>query len=135
MKNEEKRKERRKQTGEVFTPPELTNEILDKLPDEVWEEGKTFCDPSCGNGNMLLEVVKRKQSYNHDPIEIVKSIYGVDLMTDNVAECKERLLECFDSSLHSKLREILEKQIVCHDALTWDFENWKSGIKKYHKLF
>ena len=129
------REERRDETNEIFTPPELTNEMLDKLPTDVWEEDKTFCDPSCGNGNILLEVVKRKQTYDHDPIKIAKSIYGVDLMPDNVVECKERLLECFNCNLHSKLKEIFDKQIVCHDALTWNFIEWKSNEKKLHKLF
>jgi len=50
------RKERRKQTAEDFTPPELVNEMLDKLPSEVFiEPSKTLCDPAAGNGTSLLK--------------------------------------------------------------------------------
>jgi hypothetical protein len=86
------RTHRIKQTAEVFTPPELVNEMLDKLPDDVWIESKTFCDPACGNGNMLVEVLKRKLEKGHDPLNALKSIYGTDIMKDNIDECRIRLL-------------------------------------------
>ena len=85
-------KDRIKQTAEVFTPPELVNEMLDKLPEETWMESKTFCDPACGNGNMLVEVLKRKLKKGHNPLNAVKSVYGTDIMKDNIDECRIRLL-------------------------------------------
>ncbi len=90
-----KRGRRRKRTAEVFTPHKLVNEILDKLPTEVWEEKEdnTFLDPACGNGNFLVEVLKRKISKGHDPTEALKTIYGLDIIGENVAECRARLLE------------------------------------------
>ena len=91
----EKRLARKKQTAEDFTPAWLVNEILDKLNQygpESWQDGKTFCDPACGNGNMLIEVLKRKLSLNHDPLTAIQSIYGADIMQDNIRECRERLL-------------------------------------------
>jgi len=131
---EKTRESRKKQTAEVFTPPELTNEILDKLPPEVWQPEKTFCDPAAGNGNIILEVIKRKLSHGHSPMEIVSSVYAVELMEDNVIEMKERILQLFDNELHDQLKPILEKNIICHDALTWDFENWRAPLKT-KKLF
>jgi hypothetical protein len=89
----DKRLARRKQTAEDFTPSKLVNEMLDKLPNEVWEANKTFCDPACGNGNMLIEVLKRKLQYNHDPLEALQSIYGTDIMEDNIKEARLRLLK------------------------------------------
>lgn len=65
-----RRKNRQKQTAEIFTPPYLVNEMLDKLTEygpEIWEEGKTFIDPACGNGNFLIEVLKRKLDLGHNP--------------------------------------------------------------------
>ena len=129
----ETRQKRVKQTAEVFTPSSLTNEILDKLPPEVWEPSRTFCDPAAGNGNILLEILKRKLSHGHAPLEAISSIWGVDLMADNVQECKERLLELVPTCKEAK--EILNKQIICHDALTWDFINWKDSKTKHKKLF
>ena len=126
-----KSKERIKRTGEVFTPPELTNEILDKMPQEIWEPSKTFCDPACGNGNMLLEVFKRKLLQDHAPLLALSTIYGVDLMPDNIEEMKSRFLEMIPKELHKEAMKIMNKQFICHDALTWDFIRWKE--KTTHK--
>jgi hypothetical protein len=130
-----KSKERIKQTAEVFTPPALTNEILDHLPVSLWEPDKTFCDPAAGNGNLLLEVLKRKISLGHSPIDALKTIYGVELMLDNVIEMKSRLLDLIPIDDRKEAQNILDKQIINHDSLTWDFINWKSSIKNYRKLF
>lgn len=132
-----KTKERIKNTGEVFTPPELTNEILDKLPNEIWQEDKIFCDPAAGNGNILVEILKIKLSLNHHPIKAISTIYGIELMEDNVIEMKQRLLELIPENYKKEAIKIIEKNIVCHDALTWDFDKWSSKIKKIKvkKLF
>ena len=120
-------KKRIKEHGEVFTPPELVNKMLDKLPQDMWEENKTFIDNSCGNGNMLIEILKRKLKYKHNSRKALSTIYGVDIMKDNVVECKLRLLELVES-LYIKTKEdakriisILNKNIVCADALTYDY--------------
>ena len=77
---------RTKQTGEVFTPTSLINEMLTKLPSDFTQPDKTVLDPSCGNGQFLAEVLKQKTYPN-----AVKDIYGVDLMADNVADTVARL--------------------------------------------
>lgn len=91
--NIEKRKERQKQTAEVFTPNKLVNQMLSKLPKEVWKKGKTFCDPSCGNGQFIIWILIRKIQRNHKPLEALKTIYGADIMKDNILECRMRLLK------------------------------------------
>lgn len=119
------REKRRKQTAEVFTPPELVQEILDKLPEESWQEDKTFCDPSSGNGNFLVEVYRYKvEKYGHDPTKALETIYGVELQPDNVAEMKFRLYQIAKeySVDRKEAQRILEKNIVCADALTFDWE-------------
>ena len=106
-----------KTTAEVFTPTPLVQEILDQLPPEVFKDPKkTFCDPSCGDGQFLSEVLIRKLE-NGIPFEMaLKTIYGVDIMPDNVKECQDRLL-CG----REDLRHLVEKNIVCADALTYHF--------------
>lgn len=99
--SESKRAERVKITGEVFTPPSLVRQILSHLPKEVWRKGKTFLDPACGNGNLLVPVLWRKIERNHKPIEALQSIYGVDIMRDNIQECRLRLLKL--ASLYESL--------------------------------
>ena len=91
--NHHTRKLRQKQTAEVFTPPKLVNQMLNKLPREVWKKGKTFCDPACGNGNFLIWVLLRKLSRGHKPLEALQCVYGADIMVDNIRECRMRLLK------------------------------------------
>ena len=116
----ERDKARVKSTGEVFTPTPLVQEILDTLDQSLFlDPTKTFIDPSgCGDGQFLGEVLIRKLENGIDFETALSTIYGVDLMQDNVELCRQRLL-C--GSTDPKHIEIVEKNIVCHDALTYDF--------------
>jgi len=106
-----------KVTNEVFTPTELVQEVLDRLPQELFTDPtKTFCDPSCGDGQFLSEVLIRKIENGIDFETALSTIYGVELMEDNVKLCHDRLLcGCED------LRHIVEKNIVCADSLEYDY--------------
>jgi len=132
------RKERRKSTGEDFTPIELVNEMLDKLSEDVWQPEKLWVDPAGGNGNFVVEILKRKLAKGHPPLIALSTIFGVELQQDNTDECKERLLaelpELSNEDLQ-KAKDIINHNIVAHNAFTWDFENWKSKDKKSKKLF
>ena len=113
----ERDKLRIKSTGEIFTPTLLVQEILDKLPQELFQDPtKTFLDPSCGDGQFLSEVLIRKMQNGIDFKTALSTIYGVDLMPDNVELCKTRLL-CGANSL----RYIVDKNIVCADGLTYNY--------------
>ena len=106
-----------KATGEVFTPTELVREILEQIPVEQFTDPtKTFLDPSCGDGQFLGEVLIRKMENGSTFEQALATIYGVDLMQDNVDECRERLL-CG----REDLRHIVEQNIVCADALTYNY--------------
>lgn len=113
----ERERSRVKATGEVFTPTPLVQEVLDQLDQESFRiPGHTFLDPSCGDGQFLSEVLIRKLESGQEFGVALESIYGVDLMQDNVNLCRERLL-CG----HEEFRHIVERNIVCHDALTYDY--------------
>ena len=120
----ETRDDRKKKTAEIFTPIELVQEILDKLPKEVWQEDKTFCDPAAGNGNFLVEVYKYKVEKGHDPTKALETIYGVELMKDNVDELKYRLYQMAKeyNVPRKEAQRILKKNIVCANALEFDWE-------------
>lgn len=106
-----------KATGEVFTPTELVQEMLDQIPPEQFTDPtKTFLDNSCGDGQFLGEVLIRKMENGSTFEQALSTIYGVDLMEDNVELCRERLL-CG----RTDLAHIVERNIVCHDALTYDY--------------
>ena len=106
-----------KATGEVFTPTPLVQEMLDKLPlEQFTDTNKTFLDPSCGDGQFLGEVLIRKMENGSTFEQALDTIYGVDLMQDNVELCRERLL-CG----RNDLRYIVEKNIVCADGLEYNY--------------
>ena len=110
-------KERIKKFGEVFTPAELANEVLDKFPPEILTDpNKTYLDNSCGDGQFLVEILNRKVENGIDFEQALSTIYGVDIMQDNVDLCRERLL-CGQEHL----RHIVEKNIVCADALRYHY--------------
>ena len=117
MSGVEREQTRIKSTGEVFTPTPLVQEILDHLDDELFTDpSKTFLDPSCGDGQFLGEVLIRKVENGINFETALGTIYGVDLMQDNVDLCRERLL-CG----REDLRHIVEKNIVCADGLRYHY--------------
>ena len=107
-----------KATAEVFTPTALVQKCLDDLPDQTVfsNPNKTFLDNSCGDGQFLSEVLIRKLENNIDFETALSTIYGVDLMPDNVELCRERLLCGRDD-----LRHVVKQNIVCADALTYHY--------------
>jgi len=117
MSGVEREKVRVKATGEVFTPTPLVQEILDRLPqDQFTDPTKTFLDPSCGDGQFLGEVLIRKMENGSTFEQALGTVYGVDLMEDNVELCRERLL-CG----REDLRHIVENNIVCADGLRYHY--------------
>jgi len=119
----ERDKLRVKHTAEIFTPTSLVQEILDKMDlgdSELFSNPeKTFLDPTCGDGQFLTEVVIRKMERSGCSLEqALSTTYGVELMEDNVQLCKERLEGPYPTE---EIKEILDKNIVCNDALTYDY--------------
>ena len=125
----EREKSRIKATGEVFTPTHLVEEILDKMDQELFKDPtKTFLDPSCGDGQFLSSALYRKLQNGIDFETALSTIYGVDLMSDNVEETHTRLL-CG----REDLRPIVERNVICHDFLTYD-NSWNGTNKNNDEL-
>ncbi|MFN3989175.1 MAG: SAM-dependent DNA methyltransferase [Erythrobacter sp.] len=128
--------------GEVFTADREVNAMLDLVKPETERIDSRFLEPACGSGNFLIEVLRRKLAivagrygksqldFERYSIVALGSIYGVDLLEDNVAECRDRLFDYFDK-VYSKhfgdkcrpecrmsAKFVLERNIICGDALT-----------------
>lgn len=125
--------------GEVFTNPREVNAMLDLVRDESFRLDSRFLEPACGDGNFLIEILRRKLSLLKDiksPTEwefqsliAVGSCYGIELLEDNAEACRLRLFtevrgEQIDKKNNTQgyeesLRYMLKKNIVCGDALTY----------------
>ena len=120
MSGVERDRSRVKMTEECFTPTEICIEVINSYeqqdPPLFTDPAKTFLDPSCGDGQFLGEVLIRKLENGIPFKQALQTIYGVDLMQDNVDLCRERLL-CG----REDLRHIVDTNIVCADALTYNY--------------
>ncbi len=128
--------------GEVFTPEREVHAMLDLVAHECERVDSKFLEPACGTGNFLVQILKRKLSIvdakysrsafdrNQYTLLAVSSIYGIDLLPDNVEQCKKRLLgliENSDEEVQLACKYILSKNIVCGDALSFKgiiFPEW-----------
>lgn len=120
---------RKKELGEVFTPPELVEEILDKLPHDIWtDKTKTFIDPSgCGNGNFLIGI-KHRLLKHHSIENILPRVFGVDIMEDNCIETILRLY--FDFPLYDNNDIVKDWNIT----LTKESESVSNNTSEFIKV-
>ena len=113
----ERDKNRTLQSSEFFTPTNEVQLILEEYPQDQFSDiNSVWCDNSCGDGQFLGEVLIRKLENGIDFETALSTIYGVDLMQDNVELCRERLL-CG----REDLRHIVEQNIVCADGLRYHY--------------
>ena len=137
-----KSKDRVSQRGEVFTAEREVNAMLDLVANECLRPDSRFLEPACGDGNFLAAILRRKLSelrrkYKKSPrdyeklsIVAIGSLYGVDIMNDNVEECRKRLFNIWNEeyTAHCKAdsfdetREaaqfIISRNIINGNALT-----------------
>jgi len=128
--------------GEVFTADKEINAMLDLVQHETENIESTFLEPACGSGNFLIEILTRKldvvkSRYKKNQLQFecyafiaVSSIYGIEILEDNVKECRQNLFQIFEKQysklfknkckdqLFKSIHFILEKNIIFGDALT-----------------
>ena len=119
-----------KGTQEFFTPYPIVKRMCDKIPDEDWSDPtKTFLESSFGSGQFVVYIVWNRIQHGVDWETALKTLYGVELMADNVIETHDRVIDLltklgieFDERT---ARKIMKKNLVCSDFFKWDFEHWK----------
>ncbi|MDR0625935.1 MAG: SAM-dependent methyltransferase [Bifidobacteriaceae bacterium] len=122
--------------GEVFTPPQVVEAMLDLVRPEAERIDSRFLEPACGSGNFLVAVLRRKLASvearysrcdferRHYALLALMSLYGIELLEDNAAECRENLVAVFshflgdDAVWLAAARAVLRANIVWGDALT-----------------
>ncbi len=142
MKSQIKSKHRVNEYGEVLTPKHIVYAMINIVKQECDRIDSRFLEPACGTGNFLIEILERKLrvvevryatsqlEYERYAALAVSSLYGIDILEDNVEECRKRLFETFNSAymrlFRVKTKElcresvhyILRKNIVHGDALS-----------------
>ena len=124
--------------GEVFTPQWLVEKMLDLVKDETERIDSRFLEPACGSGNFLIPVLQRKLAavevkFGKSDFEkqqyallAIMCTYGIELLTDNIAECRANMLEVFADYLNLTETDelylaafyVLSQNLVHGDALT-----------------
>lgn len=128
--------------GEVLTGKREVNAMLDLVKSETERIDSRFLEPACGTGNFLAEILERKLrvvearygkgqlDYERYAILAVSSLYGIDILEDNVQHCRQRLFGIFDlnylrlfknktnDDCREAVRFILERNIIHGDALS-----------------
>ena len=142
MEKQTKSKDRVRDYGEVFTNEREVKAMCDLVKDETERIDSRFLEPACGDGNFLAEILKRKLAvvkakYKKSPLDYERnavlaatSIYGVDIMADNVEACRNRMFEIWNKEYTAVCKKdandqtrdavqfIFQKNIVCGNALT-----------------
>lgn len=142
MAEQVKSKQRVADHGEVFTNEREVNAMLDMVKQETERIDSRFLEPACGDGNFLAEILRRKlavvdQRYGRNVRDwekyafvAVGSIYGVELLPDNAADCRARLLSILETSWNKAtkaagdsrfidaIRYVFSRNILNGDALT-----------------
>lgn len=143
-----KSKARVKNVGEVFTPDFLVERMLDQFPKESWQPGKNWLEPTCGNGQFIVAIIKWKIRAGCNILDALATTFGMDIMTDNVKECKSRIRkEIVDTYIvfqdisgkeKSKLKRVSNRIINNNIIKTKDSlkENWNNKFVpcKYKKV-
>jgi hypothetical protein len=125
--------------------------MLDLVKQETERIDSRFLEPACGDGNFLSVILERKlavveKRYGKAQLEFeryailaISSIYGIDILPDNVRDCRGRLFDAFErnyarlfkAATKNKCREaarfILERNIIWGDALTLNTVGEKPG--------
>ena len=131
MNKQVKSRQRVSDHGEVFTAEREVKAMCDLVADECTRVDSRFLEPACGEGNFLLEILSRKlkaiedsQDYQRDSLLALSSLYGIDILPDNVQICRYKLFDLwnndsFTDELRKSARTILNLNIICGDSLEY----------------
>ncbi|MCD6134783.1 MAG: SAM-dependent DNA methyltransferase [Candidatus Omnitrophica bacterium] len=147
-----KSKSRIRNHGEVFTPDFIVEDMLDLVKSETERIDSRFLEPACGEGNFLIKILERKLDvvdkrykknqfdYERNSLIAISSIYGIELLDDNVLKARGRLYDYFlkrytelykdkiNNLFLENIKFILEKNIIQGDALTFKDKDGKAII-------
>ena len=122
--------------GEVFTPGYIVAEMLELIPPEYWAKGTMIIlEPTCGNGQFVVKAVEKKIEAGLSPIDACNTVFGLDIMDDNIEECRKRVWDLVKYQVpqahRDRLRAIIVNNIVqVKDSLAY-IKTGKWAEKKF----
>ena len=144
--------DRVKKFGEVYTAEKDVNDMLDLVNNEAIRIDSRFLEPACGDGNFLIQILKRKLKiiekkyktsqveYERYSVQAISSLYGIDILKDNVENCRKRLSDFLFKNYENIYKKNIKKNfvktinfilsinIVWGDALSLKNENNNNAI-------
>jgi hypothetical protein len=137
MEKQVKSKQRVADHGEVFTPAWMVEAMLDLVKDETERIDARFLEPACGSGNFLVQILRRKLAVvelkygksdferRHYALFALMCVYGIELLADNIVECRANMLEILadylrleeTDDLYRAASYVLSQNLVHGDAL------------------
>ena len=117
-------RDRVRDQGEVFTNEREVNAMLDLVKNETERIDSNFLEPACGKGAFLTEILNRKLNilekkysknkglYKFNLLIVVSSLYGIDILEDNVLDCRENLLNITKNKYKEIFKENLENNYL-----------------------
>lgn len=139
----ETRKSRRKNSSvnsqEFFTPYSIVKRMCDKIDERDWADPqKTFCEPCFGNGQFVVYIIWNRIQHGIDWRTALETLYGVELMQDNVYETHGRIIKLFDALGidydEDVAMDIMLRNLVCSDFFEWNFNEWRKYTSEELKL-
>jgi hypothetical protein len=138
-----KSKKRVADHGEVFTPPWLVEAMLDLVKGETERIDSRFLEPACGSGNFLVPILKRKLAVvelkygksefekRHYALWAMACLYGIELLPDNIEECRANLLKVLaeylkideDNDVYHAASRVISQNLIHGDALAMKMAN------------
>lgn len=133
----DRNQERIDNTGEVFTPSYRVGSLLDKVDKEIWSDRDAdILEPAVGEGAFIIEILKRKLANGLSEVEALRSLYGIDIMEDNIHITRANLLSLVSNTTENK--KIIETNIILGDALDnqiWrKLKNWNNPTDNTESL-
>ena len=123
--------------GEVFTPPWMVEAMLDLVKEKTEQIDARFLEPACGSGNFLVQILRRKLAavetkygrsefdHRHYALLALMCTYGIELLADNIEECRANMLEVFvehlgideSNDFYRAASYVLSQNLIHGDAL------------------
>jgi len=136
MTNLTKSKERISEHGEVYTPTYIVQEMISLVSNRDWGDPSLIClEPTCGNGQFIEPLIKKKMEAGLSPEDACNTVFGLDILSDNVNECRQRVWDIVNPLVNGKKNKDRLRAILINNIVVANFIPFVKGGKWEAKKF